>query len=151
MTEQKTRPPKYALHDRFERRLATCLAIGNDDTPSPERTAGTVDDGAARAHSGVSDAEIALLASTALECAVLALGERHPEQFLHLRAAAGRAAVQEALASLPNVQASDMRVQSDYRKAIAFQDAACGLAQEMVRAVGHYAAAADERRSPHVM
>ena len=80
---------------------------------------------------------------------MLALGECNPEQFLHSRAAEGRLAMHRVLASLPCTQATDETVQTEYRKAIVFQDEVCNLAREMMHAVSRYATAAATKDKLH--
>ncbi len=91
----------------------------------------------------VSDAEIAQLVSVALEGALLAFGEGNPEQALRLRACEGRAAMREALSSLPRVQATDPTVRTEYRNAVAFQKVTLELALEIVNAIKRYATVYD--------
>jgi hypothetical protein len=116
---------------------------------APRRTAGRAGPGggdtgrADLSRAGVSDPEIAQLVSTALESAMLALGERNPEQFLASRADAARSAVEEALAALTDPQAADIPAQVQYRKAAAAPDVVCRLAGEMVLAINRYARALD--------
>lgn len=87
---------------------------------------------------GMTDAEVEQLVSVALEGAVSALGDPNPAAFLDLLASEGRAAMHEALASLPTVQATDPTVQEEYQQAIIFQEIARSLALEMVNAFRRY-------------
>jgi len=98
------------------------------------------------ADTGVSDPEIAQLVAAALETAMLALRERDPEQFLELRAAQARAAVDEVLASLRDPQAVDPRARDS--KAAVLPEVVCGLAGEMVHAISRYAGAVDDETPP---
>jgi hypothetical protein len=78
-----------------------------------------------------------------LEGALVAFGEGNPEQALRLRACEGRAAMREALSSLPRVQATDPTVRTEYRKAVAFQKVTLELALEIVNAIKRYATVYD--------
>jgi hypothetical protein len=174
MSEQRPFPQARALHDRFGRRVARDSAIEIDNATARGRTAlrppfgiaeprivpsarpsgmragqGGADVGSAGAgRAGVSDPEIAQLVSAALESAMLAFRERNPEQFLHSRAAEARVAVEEALASVADLQAADPLAQVQYRKAAVLPDVVCRLAREMVYAISCYAGALDEETAP---
>ena len=89
----------------------------------------------------ITDTEIAQLVSVALEGALCVLEEPNPTDALESRALEGRAAMREALASLPGVQASDPTVQEEYEKAIIFQEISRRLAVAMVDAFESYASA----------
>lgn len=95
----------------------------------------------ARAVDHVSNAEIAQLVASALEGALVALGEQDPELALRIQAAEDQTAMRRVLHSLPRVQASDLMVLTEYRKAIVFQNLRLDLALEMVAAIRRYATA----------
>ncbi len=104
----------------------------------------------------VSDPEIALLVSHALECALMALGEANPltalgeanpETFIHLRAYDMRMEMRKAFEALPQAQATDPRVVKEYRKSITFQKVSLDLALSIARAIERYAKVLDREAS----
>jgi hypothetical protein len=104
----------------------------------------------------VSDPEIALLVSHALESALMALGEanpltalgeENPEAFIHLRAYDVRREMRKAFEALPQAQATDPRVVKEYRRSITFQDVTLDLALSIARAIERYAKVLDQEAS----
>jgi hypothetical protein len=130
MTEQHPDPQERILH-----------MPSRQTDPQP-------DAGAGRSLDGLSHAEIAGLISSALEGAMVAFNERDPGECLQTRAMQGREAMCEMLASLPDGQATDPGLQTEYRRAIVFHDVSHGLAQDMVDAISRYARAAAAADQP---
>ena len=91
-----------------------------------------------RAHY-VSDSEIAQLVSVALEDALVALGQTDPETCLRLRAYEARAGIREMLSALPQPQARDAKVLTEYRKAMVLQNLGLELALNLVDTIRRYA------------